>query len=359
MAEFHFLRPEMLLALAPLALVWWLLWRMQDAYAGLRELVAPHLLEHLVVDEGRKGALRPLHLLAVIWVLSALALAGPTWEREPSPFADDDAGLVVLLKVSGTMEATDVQPSRLARAKHKLRDLLALRKGSATGLIVYSGSAHLVMPLTRDERIVAAMVEDLTPALMPVDGDALADALRMAEALLARAGVPGSALVLADGVALLAVGPLDAGQQLGEGRQSVALLFGEVGPGEERPLVLRRQEHRERPAAGSARQQLVRGLVDAVQVRALLPVHLDVDEKPVHHRRRLRVLEGFVRHHVAPVAGRVADRQQHWAIRPARFLECFVAPRIPVHRVVPVLQEIGARFVGQSISHRFRVRAAL
>jgi Ca-activated chloride channel family protein len=50
MAEFHFLRPEMLLALAPLALVWWLLWRMQDAHAGLRELVAPHLLKHLVVD---------------------------------------------------------------------------------------------------------------------------------------------------------------------------------------------------------------------------------------------------------------------------------------------------------------------
>jgi Ca-activated chloride channel family protein len=200
MAELHFLRPEMLIALALLALVWWLLWRGQDSYARLREMVAPHLLEHLVVDEGHKGALRPLHLLAVIWILSALALAGPTWEREPSPFADDDAGLVVLLKVSGTMEATDVQPSRLARAKHKLRDLLALRKGSATGLIVYSGSAHLVMPLTRDECIVSAMVEDLSPALMPVDGDALADALRMAEALLKRAGVPGSALVLADGV---------------------------------------------------------------------------------------------------------------------------------------------------------------
>jgi len=119
---------------------------------------------------------------------------------EPSPFADDKAGLVVLLKVSGTMLASDVQPSRLVRAKHKLRDLLELRKGSSTGLIVYSGSAHLVMPLTRDDRIVSTMVEDLTPDLMPVDGDALAQALQLAEEVLRNGGVPGSALVIADNV---------------------------------------------------------------------------------------------------------------------------------------------------------------
>jgi hypothetical protein len=99
------------------------------------------------------------------------------------------------------MEAADVQPTRLARAKHKLRDLLEARKGLSTGLIAYSGSAHLVMPLTRDERIVSAMVEDLTPELMPADGDALAEALQLADSVLERAGVPGSVVVMTDAVA--------------------------------------------------------------------------------------------------------------------------------------------------------------
>jgi Ca-activated chloride channel family protein len=119
---------------------------------------------------------------------------------EPSPFADDEAGLVVLMKVSGSMMATDVQPSRLERAKHKLRDLLEQRQGSSTGLIVYSGSAHLVMPLTRDDRIVSSMVEDLTPDLMPVDGDVLVAALQLAQQVLTKSGVPGSVLVIADNV---------------------------------------------------------------------------------------------------------------------------------------------------------------
>jgi len=200
MDDFHFLRPFWLLAALPALAVWWGLWRQQDNVVSWRQVVDQHLLEHLIVgDSGQRGP-RPIHLLLVIWIICTVALAGPAWRMEPSPFADDEAGLVVLLKVSGSMLATDVQPSRLDRAKHKLRDLLELRKGKSTGLIAYSGSAHLVMPLTRDDRIVSTMVEDLTPELMPVDGDALEQALHLAEKVLARSGVPGSVLVIADNV---------------------------------------------------------------------------------------------------------------------------------------------------------------
>jgi Ca-activated chloride channel family protein len=210
MGEFHWLRPYGLLSLLPALALWWALWRHQDQVASWRRGVDAHLLKHLLVGQQKRRALRPVHGLLVVWVLAALALSGPTWRREPSPFADDQAGLVVLLKVSGTMNATDVQPSRLARAKHKLRDLLERRQGSATGLIVYSGSAHLVMPLTRDARIINTMVADLTPELMPVDGDALDAALALAETMLKKAGVPGSVLVLADTVAPSQVQALSA-----------------------------------------------------------------------------------------------------------------------------------------------------
>lgn len=203
MDEFHFLRPLWLLVAIPALVIWFGLWRQQNRAALWQQVIDQHLLEHLVVGESTRRRLRPIHLLLLVWIISTIALAGPAWRLEPSPFADDEAGLVVLLKVSGTMQASDVQPSRLERAKLKLRDLLQLRTGASTGLIVYSGSAHLVMPLTRDDRIVSAMIEDLTPELMPVDGDALVEALRLAERVLAKSGVPGSALVIADSVSPL------------------------------------------------------------------------------------------------------------------------------------------------------------
>lgn len=200
MDELHLLRPLWLWALAPAFLIWLGLWLLQDRVSAWKKLIDPHLLEHLIVEREHRRRLRPIHLTLVLWLLCAIALAGPTWEREPSPFADDQAGLMVLLKASGTMEATDVQPSRMERAKHKLTDLLELREGAATGLIAYSGSAHLVMPLTRDRRIVTAMASEIGPEIMPVDGDALGEAIDGAARVFDRAGVPGSVLVIADAV---------------------------------------------------------------------------------------------------------------------------------------------------------------
>jgi hypothetical protein len=60
-----------------------------------------------------------------------------------------------------------VQPSRLERAAQKIRDLLAERRGTRSALIAYAGSAHLVMPLTRDADLIARFAAELSPDVMP------------------------------------------------------------------------------------------------------------------------------------------------------------------------------------------------
>ena len=201
MADFHFIRPFWLLSFIPLLLVWWGLVRRRDQVRRWQTMIEPHLLKHLLVGEQSKKLLRPINLLLILWLMTVIALAGPTWQKEPSPFLDNEAGLMVLLKVSESMENSDVQPSRLERAKQKSQDLLEIRQGASTGLIVYSGSAHLVMPITRDDRIINMMLEDITPELMPVEGDVLTDALKLADRMVGQSGLPGSLLVIADTVA--------------------------------------------------------------------------------------------------------------------------------------------------------------
>lgn len=201
MGEFHFIRPGWLLALLPCALIWWQVWRQSSSLGTLSKVVDPHLLKHLLVDTQSQQRFRPVHAIGITWLLTTLALAGPTWKQEPAPFADAQAGLFVILRVSPTMLATDVQPSRLERARHKLSDLLTARAGTATGLIAYNGSAHLVMPLTRDDRIINTMAESLSPEIMPRDGDALGDALILAQKHFERANIAGSILVITDSIA--------------------------------------------------------------------------------------------------------------------------------------------------------------
>src|SRR5262249_14395046 len=131
--------------------------------------------------------------------LGVLALAGPTWEREPAPFAEDKAVLVIVVKVTRSMQSQDVQPTRLARATEKIRDLLAQRPGAKTALFAYAGSAHRVMPLTSDAGIIDAFAGELAPDVMPVEGSRAGDALIAADETVKKAGQAGWVLWIADG----------------------------------------------------------------------------------------------------------------------------------------------------------------
>ncbi len=87
--------------------------------------------------------------------LAILICTGPTWSREPSPFGEDQGALLILLDNSDSMLEEDIAPNRLARAKQKINDLLATRGGGRSGLVVFAGSAHTAMPLTRDTAVFA------------------------------------------------------------------------------------------------------------------------------------------------------------------------------------------------------------
>ncbi len=199
LAALHFIRPEWLLALLPAALLWWRLRHVVEDERSWRGLIAPHLLSLLWSGQAGGARFGPLHWVGMCWLLAILAIAGPSWKQAPSPFADDSAALAVVLKVSPSMETGDVQPTRLQRATQKVHDLLAARGDAKTALVAYAGSAHLVMPATADAGIIDTFAAALTPELMPLEGDAAAQALALADAALQQAG-GGSILWLTDSV---------------------------------------------------------------------------------------------------------------------------------------------------------------
>jgi hypothetical protein len=79
-------------------------------------------------------------MVAVLIVLGAIAVAGPARKREQPLFTEDKASLVLALDLSETMNAIDLDPTRLERVKLKLRNLLKVRNGGRTALFVYAGT---------------------------------------------------------------------------------------------------------------------------------------------------------------------------------------------------------------------------
>ncbi|MCA1406327.1 VWA domain-containing protein [Ensifer sp. IC3342] len=199
-ADFHFLRPWWLLALLAAPLLVRLIGRRTDIHSRWKGMIAPHLLDHLLIDRGGSHRFRPVHLTAALIAVAAIAAAGPTWERERPPFVEDTAPLAIAIDLTATMNATDVSPTRLERAKLKVQDILDLRKGARTALFAYAGSAHMVLPLTDDAALVRTYLAALSPRIMPVEGKDTAKALETVEAGLANETVPGTILFLTDGV---------------------------------------------------------------------------------------------------------------------------------------------------------------
>src|SRR5262245_59625160 len=197
---FHFLRPWWLIALVPAALLLALILRRERAEVQWGGVIAPHLLKHLIETPPGRWQLRPAWLVAAGLALAIVALAGPSWRRELPPFVVDKAPLMIALDVSASMGQPDVAPTRLERAKQKIRDLLSARAGARTGLIAYAGTAHLVMPLTEDRAVTEPFLAALAPGLMPVDGKRVTAALTLATNLLATEAVAGTILVVADGL---------------------------------------------------------------------------------------------------------------------------------------------------------------
>ena len=197
---FHFLRPWWLLVFIPLVLTPWYLRSIQSPVGKWRKSIAPHLLKVLLVQHGRASWFNPLNVSVLSIILGVLALAGPSWQQYPSPFSEDITPLVIVLDVSTSMQQQDIQPSRLERAKQKVEDLQELRAGGRVGLIVFSGSAHSVIPLTNDPEVVKNFLNAVVTEMMPRRGKFPEKALPLADRMLRDSPVPGTILLIGDGI---------------------------------------------------------------------------------------------------------------------------------------------------------------
>src|SRR5579862_1868897 len=204
----HFLRPQWLWLLLAVPVIYLSFHIRDDVRARWKRYIDPELLDHLIVAHKRRWRFRPIHMVCLLILLGAVALAGPTWKREQPPFTEDKAPLVIALDLSQTMDAIDLEPTRLERAKLKLRDLLKVRNGGRTALFVYAGTAHMVLPFTTDNSLFDLYLSSLSTSLMPLRGKDTAKALNAIEDFLKGESVPGTILFVTDGVEPRALGAL-------------------------------------------------------------------------------------------------------------------------------------------------------
>lgn len=187
--EFHFLRPAFLLLL-PIAILLFILARKQKTANNWISVIDKTLLAHLSVGQATKKTRSVFPwLLASMIIITSIALAGPAYEKKPQHVIKNQDALIIVLDLSLSMYSEDEKPSRLVKAKRKISDILRARQDGLTALIVYSGSANTVTPLTDDTSTIENMLKALEPDIMPKYGSNAKTAFQHSLQLMENAGV--------------------------------------------------------------------------------------------------------------------------------------------------------------------------
>ena len=200
LADFHWLRPEWLWALPLVVLATFTLARRRLAAGSWQRIIDPALAPYVLSRSQVKGLNYRWWLILIGGALAVLSLAGPSWNRVEQPVFRSEQSIVMALDLSRSMDAQDLTPSRLTRARLKILDILERRNAGQTALVVYSSNAFTVTPLTSDADTVAALVNSLSTDIMPSRGSYPVAAINKGHQLLDQAGSAfGEVLLITDG----------------------------------------------------------------------------------------------------------------------------------------------------------------
>ena len=156
----------------------WIMWSIKAKkqgvlFSGISDKVQTHLFSSLNMEMLKwKNRLFSWGLLFL-----GLAILGPQIGTRIKPVERKGVDLVFALDTSVSMDATDVKPSRIAKAKFEISRLIRGLKGDRVGIIVFAGSSHLYLPMTTDYEAAQLFLNDIDTQMIPTQGTALSAAL--------------------------------------------------------------------------------------------------------------------------------------------------------------------------------------
>jgi len=165
----------------------------------LTQFVEARLLASLTVglSPARRKWRYTLVLLAVALLL--VAIARPQRGFDLEEVRQNGLDIVVAVDTSKSMLATDIAPSRLARAKLAALELMQTAKADRLGLVAFAGDAFLECPLTIDDTAFQQSVQALDVNSIPQGGTALASAINTALGTFKENGNHKVLVILTDG----------------------------------------------------------------------------------------------------------------------------------------------------------------
>jgi Ca-activated chloride channel family protein len=119
----------------------------------------------------------PELVLSIVIALLLIALARPQRTNEKVEQWTEGIDIMIALDISQSMQIEDFKPNRLEAAKDVARDFIKGRKQDRIGLVVFSGDAFSLAPLTTDYDLLKNYLNDISFEMIESRGTAIGSAL--------------------------------------------------------------------------------------------------------------------------------------------------------------------------------------
>lgn len=178
--NFHFLRPWILLFLVlPLGFYFKNI-RLEGKISSWENVCDRNLLDFLLVRKGRHKKISLKKFFYVGLLSCIIGAAGPAWKKVEVPTFTIENPSMFVLSLAQDMQLTDITPSRLDRAKFMISDIANHFPDGQFGLEVYSQEPYVISPITDDVKIIKSLLPQVTPDIVPDQGDRLDRAIDLA-----------------------------------------------------------------------------------------------------------------------------------------------------------------------------------
>ncbi|MFO7445932.1 MAG: VWA domain-containing protein [Ignavibacteriaceae bacterium] len=178
---FRFAHPEYLNALYLLPVLVLLFWYLNRNRKKILEKFASRKLQRILISSySRSKSWFKFGIIILSLALLILAAANPQVGTKMQEVKQTGIDVFILLDVSQSMNAQDIKPSRLEKAKYQISNLIRKLQGDRIGLIIFSGAAYIQIPLTTDYSAAGLFLNAVDVTSVPQPGTAIGPAVNLA-----------------------------------------------------------------------------------------------------------------------------------------------------------------------------------
>jgi Ca-activated chloride channel family protein len=119
-------------------------------------------------------------LRTLYFSLIMIAMLGPSFGGSKKEVKSIGKDIMICVDLSKSMDAFDIQPTRLEKIKHEMKKLIGAFSSDRIGVIIFGSEAFMQCPLTYDQNALNLFIETINTSLVPVAGTDFGPPLRMA-----------------------------------------------------------------------------------------------------------------------------------------------------------------------------------